>query len=145
MKEELITAILQMENERVNNQMSGFLTGFEHPNFKTLYDRVIFLAKNHLSESPKHGLDFGYICAGAGQCDHDGTECGQNDNCGEYEPITVQPPKHETVEGMKRKIDNLYEKALDAITHVAMANYAHREREAIKWVRDAYHGKPEEE
>jgi hypothetical protein len=26
-------------------------------------------------------------CGGAGQCDHDGTECFENVNCGEYEPI----------------------------------------------------------
>ena len=30
------------------------------------------------------------ICKGAGKCDHDGSTCNENDNCGSYEPITIK-------------------------------------------------------
>ena len=35
----------------------------------------------------------GLLCAGAGQCDHDGSECNGNNNCGEYTPV---PCPHST-------------------------------------------------
>lgn len=40
-------------------------------------------------------------------------------------------------EEMKKLVEQLYSAAISGIQHVGRANYADREREALKWVRDA--------
>jgi len=64
----LIDAVLDCEQERLSAQMSGFETGWEHPNSQALWVRVITIAKlirkpnpsrlgaAHLVRGTQHGV-----------------------------------------------------------------------------------------
>ena len=41
---DLMAALNALESERVSAQLSGFETGFEHPNTMTMYRRVLAIA-----------------------------------------------------------------------------------------------------
>lgn len=44
----------------------------------------------------------------------------------------------ETIEGLKMSLENLYDAAFTAVSHVAVANYQSREIEAKNLIRTAY-------
>jgi len=43
-------AILDCEENKVSNQMSGFGTGYEHPDFNTLFKKAVFLASKRIEQ-----------------------------------------------------------------------------------------------
>ena len=61
-------------------------------------------------------------CAGAGQCDHDGTECNMDDNCGEFEFHTCNTCKGSCIDPNK----NIGELLMLIVSELGEALEAHR-------------------
>jgi len=45
----VVNSVIDCENERLQAMMSGLETGWEHPNTQTMFNKIVFMAKQSLT------------------------------------------------------------------------------------------------